>query len=189
VFRVATNGTFTTLAWFANTNGSEPQAGLTQGTDGNLYGTTSAGGAYTNQSGSGYGTVFRLDTNNVITTLLSFDGTNGAAPLAGLLEAGRGVFYGTTSSGGRFNHGTLFRLSPSAPVRPVIQTVSRGTGSIVMTWSTVAGQKYQVQSIANANQTNWSDRGQALIAPGDSLTATNSTASASRQFYRIVLIQ
>ena len=44
VFKVTTNGTLTALASFAGTNGSDPQAGLTLGNDGNFYGTTVDGG-------------------------------------------------------------------------------------------------------------------------------------------------
>jgi len=55
VFRISPIGSYTSLYSFANTpDGSIPQAGLVQGSDGNFYGTTSAGG--TNSAG----TVFKL---------------------------------------------------------------------------------------------------------------------------------
>src|SRR5215831_3671579 len=111
VFRVATNGVLTTLVHFADTNGANPRAGLTLGNDGNFYGTTLYGGAYTNRYGQGAGTVFRVTTNGVLTTLVHFAGTNGANPLAGLTLGNDGNFYGTTLYGGTANDGTVFQVT------------------------------------------------------------------------------
>src|SRR6266404_9329051 len=60
------------------TDGTAPEAGLIQGTDGYLYGTTLLGG------NSGNGTVFRIDTNGNLTTLYRFNafGTDGSEPQA-----------------------------------------------------------------------------------------------------------
>ena len=54
IFKLATNGTFISLASFDYTNGAYPQAGLVQDAAGNLYGTATSGGD------SGAGTVFKL---------------------------------------------------------------------------------------------------------------------------------
>jgi uncharacterized repeat protein (TIGR03803 family) len=70
---------------------------------------------YTNQSGTGYGTVFEVTADGRLTTLVSFNSTNGAGPRAGLMQGTDGNFYGTTVSGGSFNEGTVFRLSFLAP--------------------------------------------------------------------------
>ena len=91
---MTTDGTLTTLFSFGLTNGSNPEAALVQGTDGDFYGTTSSGGA------GGQGTVFRITTNGALTTLLWFDGLNGADPEAALVQASDGNFYGTTVQGG-----------------------------------------------------------------------------------------
>ena len=96
VFKVTTNGALTTLvSFYYYTNGACPQAGLTLGNDGNFYGTTSWGGG----SGNYYGTVFKVTTNGVLTTLVSFNRTNGANP-NGLTLANDGNFYGTTEKSG-----------------------------------------------------------------------------------------
>ncbi|MGD0258926.1 MAG: choice-of-anchor tandem repeat GloVer-containing protein [Verrucomicrobiota bacterium] len=107
-FRISTNGTLTTLYSFsAGSDGGFPAAGLLRGSDGNLYGTTYQVGAY------GYGTVFQITASGALTTLTtlaSFNNTNGAFPLAGLAQAG-GTFCGTTTGGGAFNNGAVFQWS------------------------------------------------------------------------------
>jgi uncharacterized repeat protein (TIGR02543 family) len=114
VFKISPTGTLTTLWDFCSqndcTDGGGPQAGLVQGTDGNLYGTTSTDGNY------GYGTVFKITPSGALTTLYSFctqsDCTDGATPVAGLVQGTDGNFYGTTSSGGAKNEGTVFKITP-----------------------------------------------------------------------------
>src|ERR1019366_8681017 len=108
--------TFTTLVNFAGANGAHPQASLIQGTDGNFYGTTEAGGTSGNCSG-GCGTVFKITAGGTLTTLHSFDGTDGAYPSAGLVQATDGNFYGTTEGGGASGNcsggcGTVFKITP-----------------------------------------------------------------------------
>jgi len=81
---MAADGTLTTLASFNGTNGAYVGA-LTQGRDGNLYGTTGSGGpAFIDNplwgGQGGHGTVFTLTTNGVLTTLAVFNGTNGHGP-------------------------------------------------------------------------------------------------------------
>ncbi len=107
VFRLTSDGTFTTLHSFSGTDGQWPEAGLMQAADGNVYGTTRAGGA------SAGGTVFRLTSGGVLTTLHSFSGTDGQWPEAGLMQAADGNVYGTTIGGGVSNQGVIFRLTPS----------------------------------------------------------------------------
>src|ERR1700678_3160319 len=110
--------TFTTLASCDATNGAAPN-GLVQGTDGNFYGTTIRGGA-TNpcpDGGAGCGTIFEISPEGALTTLQSFNGTNGAVPLAGLIQGANGTFYGTTYTRGAndtYNGcaGTIFSIVP-----------------------------------------------------------------------------
>jgi uncharacterized repeat protein (TIGR03803 family) len=91
---------FTTLVNFDQTDGADSVASLIQGTDGDFYGTTKFGGA-NNTCYQGCGTVFKMTPQGTLTTLHSFDGTDGAYPDAGLVQASDGNFYGTTECGGR----------------------------------------------------------------------------------------
>ena len=112
VFQITTNGILTTLVLFSNTNGSNPWAGLVEGSDGNFYGTTQNGGDLSLNSGLGFGTVFKMTTNGALTMLVLFNFTNGAVPYAGLVEGSDGNFYGTTADGGANNRGgTAFQMT------------------------------------------------------------------------------
>jgi uncharacterized repeat protein (TIGR03803 family) len=111
VFRISTNGDLTNLYSFTGSNdGASPAAGLVQGSDGSLYGTTQNGGT-TNYNGLRDGTVFKITTNGALTTLYTFTGNDGASPQAALVQGSDGYFYGTTPQGGSNNLGTLFKIS------------------------------------------------------------------------------
>src|SRR5439155_1279821 len=104
VFEVAAGShTITTLASFYVSHGASPYADLVADSDGNLFGTTSSGGA------RGVCTVFEVAAgSHTITTLATFNGINGAYPYAGLVEDQSGNLFGTTLQGGVWNKGTVF---------------------------------------------------------------------------------
>jgi uncharacterized repeat protein (TIGR03803 family) len=119
---------FTSLHSFDGTDGSFPYSGLVQATDGDLYGTTYAGGANDVSCSvgfmSGCGTVFKITPSGTLTTLYSFcsqtNCTDGANPYAGLVQATDGNFYGTTQEGGANDVacgsggcGTVFKITPT----------------------------------------------------------------------------
>jgi uncharacterized repeat protein (TIGR03803 family) len=81
-------------------------AELSQGLDGNLYGTTLFGGAHN------FGTIFMMTPTGGYTNLWDFDGVTGEYPTGGLTLASDGNFYGIAPWGGTFNFGTLFRFTP-----------------------------------------------------------------------------
>jgi uncharacterized repeat protein (TIGR03803 family) len=120
VFKITPSGTLTTLYSFCSqgggfcTDGAATSAGLVQATGGNLYGTTPVGGANHN-----YGTVFKITPSGTLTTLYSFCSqggtscTDGAYPLAELVQATDGNLYGTAWGGGANNYGTVFKITPS----------------------------------------------------------------------------
>ncbi len=110
VFRIGPGGSYTNLYsfWGSPNDGSEPLAGLVQGSDSSFYGTTIQGGAY------GYGTVFRINPSGSYTNLYSFGNSpDGANPEAPLVQGSDSNFYGTTIQGGAYGYGTVFRISPS----------------------------------------------------------------------------
>ncbi len=109
VFKITPAGTLTTLHSFSGSDayGKNPFAGLVQGTDGNFYGTTERGGT------SRYGTVFWITTAGALTTLHSFNYSDGANPHAGLVQGADGSFYGTTITGGAYYRGTVFKITPA----------------------------------------------------------------------------
>jgi uncharacterized repeat protein (TIGR03803 family) len=113
VFKIASGGALTTLYSFcAQTNcadGSNPQGSLVLATDGNFYGTTTAGGNGSCQVGCG--TIFKLTARGKLTILHSFDGPDGYWPYGALVQATDGNFYGTTSSGGPHGWGTAFKIT------------------------------------------------------------------------------
>ena len=100
VFKMTANGSLTTLYSFTGENdGYAPVGGLVQASDGNFYGTTYGGGT-NDVLNDGDGTVFRITTNGTLTTLVSFNGVNGAGPITALVQGSDGILYGTTSYGG-----------------------------------------------------------------------------------------
>jgi len=105
VFAMTPAGALPALVMLNLTNGYNPAAGLTQGSDGNFYGTTDGGGT------GGAGTVFQLTPAGVLTTLVSFNGANGNNPHGGLVLGTDGNFYGTTEYGGANGLGTVFQVT------------------------------------------------------------------------------
>src|SRR4051794_14329233 len=96
-----------------------PQSRLVQAADGNFYGTATSGGAGGTVNGTGGGCIFRATPAGILTNMASFFGTNGANPLAGLVQGGDGKLYGTTQNGGTFNKGTVFSYTIGGALTPL----------------------------------------------------------------------
>jgi uncharacterized repeat protein (TIGR03803 family) len=116
VFNISSSGAFSPRYSFAGTDGANPNAGLVRAIDGSFWGTTSSGGYL--ERNAGYGTVFNITSSGKLTTLYKFAWIDGAAPLASLIQASDGNFYGTTAgggiapAGGRDGSGTIFKITP-----------------------------------------------------------------------------
>jgi uncharacterized repeat protein (TIGR03803 family) len=195
IFRITLPGTFTNLYSFTNgMDGASPMAGLVQGSDGNFYGTTSAGGL------NGNGTVFRLTAAGSFQALYSFSAINeaeynqtglglnqdGVGPCSALVQAGDGSFYGVAEFGGRYGSGTVFRLTLSAPPPPAFLLLTETGGAFNFTWTAQAGSLYQLQYCANLAQTNWINLGAAMPAAGSTLAGLDAAPADAHRFYRVV---
>jgi uncharacterized repeat protein (TIGR03803 family) len=108
LFAITPSGTETVLHSFkfgARTpEGYSPTCRLTP-MGGELFGTTSDGGAY------GDGTIFKVTYAGALTTLHSFHGADGKLPIGELTEIGRSL-YGVTPFGGANDSGALFSVTP-----------------------------------------------------------------------------
>jgi uncharacterized repeat protein (TIGR03803 family) len=108
VFQMNSAGTVTTLHNFtggADGRHSSFGGALIQGSDGDFYGTAYEGGTYNT------GTVFKISSAGILTSLHQFSGPDGGGPEAGLVEGSDGNFYGTTYWGGTNDHGTVYKIS------------------------------------------------------------------------------
>jgi uncharacterized repeat protein (TIGR03803 family) len=91
---------------FTGTDGISPSGELVQSADGKLYGVTNRGGAFDG------GTFYRLAPDGSVTVLHDFGSPgDGYGPRGAPLETAEGVFYGTTSFGGAFGGGTVYKLA------------------------------------------------------------------------------
>ncbi len=116
LFEITAGGILTTLYSFCSqpscSDGGNPNGGLLQASNGKFYGTTAGGGICEYWCG----TVFEITPGGTLTTLYSFCGlsncSDGAYPVAGLIQATNGDLYGTTDSGGTAGYGTVFGITP-----------------------------------------------------------------------------
>jgi uncharacterized repeat protein (TIGR03803 family) len=125
IFRITPSGSFTALHIFDITDGLDPETALIQATNWNLYGTTLGGGS------SSDGTIFEMNPSGVVTTLYDFcsqvDCADGDMPQAGLIQAPNGDFYGTTTSRGAHNEGTVFKLTQSGTLTTLYSFCSKNS--------------------------------------------------------------
>ena len=131
IFEITPGGQLTVIYSFCSqancSDGAEPEAGLIQATDGNLYGTTYRGGAQQD------GTIFKITTQGILTTLYSFcaqtNCSDGYFPADALIQATDGDFYGTTPDAGRLNRagGTIFRVTSTGSLTTLHTFCSQGS--------------------------------------------------------------
>jgi uncharacterized repeat protein (TIGR03803 family) len=124
IFRLTPDGSLITAFLFNADTGFNTWPALTKGQDGNLYGTTGNGGAYTNVFWFGYGTAFRLSLTGGFSKIASFDGTNGMGPKYALVAGKDGNFYGTSWGGTNLDSdrgplGNFFRVTPSGEIKSI----------------------------------------------------------------------
>lgn len=156
IFRVDSSGIFTELHQFTGgADGGVPFSSLIQASDGDFYGTATAGGdpsCSVIASGenfptyNGCGTVFKMDSSGNVNALYSFKGspTDGSNPFSSLLVGNDGYFYGTTRWGGsdaacpytnNGGCGSFYRVA--GPGGPLPQVTILKTPSVVVPYSSL----------------------------------------------------
>src|SRR3984885_9580360 len=124
VFEIAkSTGLLTTLATFTGANGEDPERSLTVDAAGDLFGTTSCGGAH--NDGAGFETV---KSTGALITLAAFTGAIGASALSDLGSDVAGDLFGTTEVGGADNDGTAFEIVKSAGALITLTTFTGANG-------------------------------------------------------------
>jgi len=123
--KAAAVSTFTTLYSFVgNPDGANPSGELLEDLQGNVYGSTQAGGV------AGVGTVYKY-ANGAVTTLHSFSGPDGSSPAGGLLNSvGNldlgGNIFGVTTSGGARKRGVIYSVNGSTGAFSILHTFTGG---------------------------------------------------------------
>ncbi len=108
LYKLAADGTFTVLHSFGSDSEDAYPSGLIRDAQGNLYGTTTNGGAY------GDGTIFEYATDGTYKVLYAFGKFSGSNPMGSLIRDEAGNLYGVThfAPGGE-SCGTIYRLAPN----------------------------------------------------------------------------
>ena len=117
----------TTLATFSSIGNI---SALTLDGSGNIFGTTLFGGAFNNRNSYGNGSIFEIAKGSgTVTTLASFNGTNGYGPVGGITFDGDGNMFGTTTLGGAFNKGTVFEFAKGSTAITSLASFTTNTSS------------------------------------------------------------
>jgi len=144
VFRITPGGKLTVLYNFKGTpDGETPKGSIIQASDGNFYGTTAAGGA------NGFGSIYKMTPAGKLTILRSFSETDGLGlhPLAGLIQATDGKFYG--AAGSNTSSGVLFQITSIGKYK-VLLNLTNTTGKY-------PGANPQVSLFQHTNGTLYGD--------------------------------
>jgi uncharacterized repeat protein (TIGR03803 family) len=130
IYKTTTTGQFTTLYHFCGTvncpDGSLPSTGLTVGSDGNFYGTTTIGGnRISGGCGAGCGVIYQITPQGALTTLYKFcpqaKCLNGKENYTPLVQGTDGSFYGMAGEPGAKHAGTIYKLDVG--LAPFVKTL------------------------------------------------------------------
>jgi uncharacterized repeat protein (TIGR03803 family) len=185
VVKVTPDGTMTKLVDFEGNNGEHPGAALLLAHDGNFYGTTLEGGASFGNpnalNGEGYGTVFQMTPDGILTSIHSFGGSDGQSPEIALVEGPDGNLYGTTYFGTQAitGPGMLFRIVMGPPALRIIPSGN----TALITWPASAASDILEMSDA-LSTANWAHVPIAPVQVGDQMAVTVNMDSQSK-FFRL----
>lgn len=140
-------------------DGKNPHGGVVRDAQGNLYGTTVAGGLSGGCAGDGCGVIFKVTPGGMLSTLYTFQGKgDGFGPGSPLALAADGNLYGTAPDGGRYGDGTVFQLKSESGSWHfgVIHQFTGGddgsTGSLGSLYVNAQGVIFGVTELGGANQ-------------------------------------
>jgi uncharacterized repeat protein (TIGR03803 family) len=172
----------TTLVSFNQTDGANPIDGSIFDAQGNLFGTTRAGGPVND------GTVFELKVDNTTATgyastpmtLVTFNGSDGADPHASLAFDAHGNLFGTTFGGGAFGQGTVFEIKVDSSAAtgyastPTTLVSFNGSNGALPTSSVIFDAEGNLlgASYAGGHSPCWYDCGTVYELKVDNTTAT-----------------
>jgi uncharacterized repeat protein (TIGR03803 family) len=152
-------------------------AGLAAGADAALYGTTHQGGAHSG------GTIFTLNPDGSgYNVLYDFGGTvgDGLWPSAALAIGSDGAFYGTTSTGGDSDCGTVFKLWP--PETPDMIGVALTGRTALVSLAGTAGYQYRI--LRSADLSHWLALGTITMPSAGNNTFPDNSLTNSAAWYR-----
>lgn len=158
-------------------DGHAPYGRLAQGLDGWLYGTSLQGG------GKDVGTLYRIrpdGSDYTVAWSCARVVDQGQLPQSGLVPGPLGELYGTSTGGGEFGFGTVYRFNPPVGIRAELQG-----GDWVLEWD-VNGLDYRVMAAEalDAGPDGWVDLGVAVVVDGP-LRRTRFPATSSTRFVRL----
>jgi uncharacterized repeat protein (TIGR03803 family) len=184
IFKMNPQGLVSVLYKFlGSTDGAFPMAGLVEGTDGNLYGTTEEGGS------SNIGTLFQITKNGTFTPLYSFDIEVGSTLQSAPMQHTNGRFYGLSAGGGPDDNGTVYTLDmglgpfvtfvrPSGRVGQLTEIFGQGlTGTTDVTFNGIAATTFKVvnDTFMTAVVPSGATTGKVVVTtPGGTLTSNVS---------------
>ena len=149
VYAVAPTGREMIMYQFAGLGGANSQTGVLRDGKGNLYGTTTWGGA------SYDGVVYEISGGKEI-LLHTFTGgtTDGYRPMSGVLMDSAGNLYGTTLYGGSANCGVVFKIDAAAKAYSIFHQFAGTPGGCWpanLLWNSASGAFYGVTGGGGAN--------------------------------------
>jgi uncharacterized repeat protein (TIGR03803 family) len=188
IFKVTPSGTLTTLYDFTSvTAGTDDGSFFTmvQGSDGNFYGVTSAGG-----TASG-GSIFAITPSGTFNTVYNFcsqtNCTDGEEPSSSLVEGSDGNFYGTTYSGGAFGGGTVFKVTTLGTLTTLYSFCIAGESDGCYDYFPPGSYGYHPRGLMLASDGNFYgtsyDGGLLKITPAGTVTALTCSHASCLGFY------
>jgi hypothetical protein len=140
-----------------------------------------------------YGTALGSQQLDAVVTIAA--GTNSYNPPAGtVLSPGTHTLSVTFTPSDPADYGgpsttnvslTVLSAGPSAPV---LQAAQRSGSSFTFTWNATSNQMYRIQSTTNLSKANWIDLGGVIPATNSTMSTSETIATNSQQFYRVVLL-